>query len=131
MQNEKRRSFRLASKNASVGTKTFELSFAPQYDEDGKLIGAIALAADVSERVQHEAQLLAIERRLRTTLENAPLILTEIDGSYLVYDGQACSGDGLVSCSPASTTWTFANGTSNGTLVASAYPSISWANAGF
>jgi len=43
------------------------------------------------------------------------LVLTEIDGSYLVYDGQLCTGDGLVSCS-AGTTWTFANGTGNSTL---------------
>ena len=43
------------------------------------------------------------------------LVLTEIDGSYLVYDGQLCTGDGLVSCSTG-TSWTFANGTSNGTL---------------
>jgi hypothetical protein len=43
------------------------------------------------------------------------LLQTEIDGSYLVFDGQACAGDGLVSCSTG-TTWTFANGTSSGTL---------------
>ena len=43
------------------------------------------------------------------------LMLTEIDGSYLVFDGQLCSGDGLVSCSTG-TAWTFANGTSSGTL---------------
>jgi len=42
-------------------------------------------------------------------------VLTEIDGSYLVYDGQLCVGDGLYSCSTG-TSWTFAGGTANATV---------------
>jgi PAS domain S-box-containing protein len=87
----------LAGETVNYSEETFGVAvnifMTPHYDADGNIVGAIALATDITERVRREAELRRGDLRQRTMLENAPLILVEIDKDGTV---QLAIGRGLI-----------------------------------
>ncbi len=80
-----------------VDGHVYELSFSPHHGQNMEIIGAIALATDVTDRMQDEQALLRTELRLKTMLQNAPLILCEIatDGTIELVIGRGLADAGV------------------------------------
>jgi PAS domain S-box-containing protein len=51
----------------------------PEFDSDGKVASALAIWSDITERKQAEKELHDSEELLRTTVENAPVVLYRLD----------------------------------------------------
>ena len=75
----------------------------PVRDESGQHLGAAVLLRDASERLAHEAKLLASERRFRVVFEHAPIgmALTSPSGEFMDVNSALCqligsSADDLV-----------------------------------
>ncbi|MFC7203479.1 PAS domain-containing protein [Haloferax namakaokahaiae] len=73
-----------------VDDLTFEEWFEPVYDDDGTLTHVIGVAVDVTDRVKNERALRESENRLRTVVENAPVVQTvfDADGIVTLSEGQ-------------------------------------------
>lgn len=58
---------------------------APVYDADGKLLGTVGFACDITERKQMEENILTLNAELSATLQTIPDLLFEMDrnGTYL------------------------------------------------
>ena len=66
---------------------------SPLYDEQGKLIGYVGLAADISQHKRTQAALRAGETRFRATFEQAAVGIAHIDlqGRYLRVNNRLCT----------------------------------------
>lgn len=72
------------------GDVAFEAHHAPVFDADGEITGYIGVAVDVTARLMAEEQRQQAEDRLRSFLENAPLVLFVVDndGNYVFREGR-------------------------------------------
>jgi len=75
---------------------TFDTHYAPLRDDDGTVIGSIAISTDVTARATADAARRESEDRLQTLVANAPVILFSLDptGIYTASAGAALAALG-------------------------------------
>jgi PAS domain S-box-containing protein len=85
------------SRTADLGPFTVDVNLTPIRDADGTITGAVAVATNVTERVQAEKALRDSEERLSSLVTNAPVIMFAIDGEgvFTAAEGKAMSLVGL------------------------------------
>ncbi len=83
--------------NVDFDGATFEVHYGPVCNSEGELIGAIGVAANITERVRAETALKETELRLRTILGNAPVVLfsTDRNGVITFSDGKGLEPAGV------------------------------------
>ena len=75
----------------------YEDRTAPLRDEEGEVVGLVGVSVDVTEREERARALAASEARLRSVVENTPVILFVLgrDGRVLVSEGRGLDAIGL------------------------------------
>lgn len=79
---------------AQIGGRHYDLRYSPNYDNDGVLLGTIGVAADISDRIQIEAELkdsvehLTLLRRLESelseTLDISSVLMIAMDAALRI-----------------------------------------------
>jgi PAS domain S-box-containing protein len=74
-----------------------EHRFAPEYDRSGQIYMLNMISRDVTERVQAERRLAESEERLRTVIENLPVVIFVVDrnGIFSLSEGKGLDQLGL------------------------------------
>src|SRR4030095_16354886 len=62
----------------------FDAYYSPRHDENGAVVGGVAIIRDISDRVRAEATALETHKRLTFHVDNTPLAVIEWDHEFKV-----------------------------------------------
>jgi PAS domain S-box-containing protein len=65
--------------DAGSGVRYHSIRLAAEYDENGEVVGVLALGRDITERKRMENELLVREQKYRTLVENIPDLIVRYD----------------------------------------------------
>lgn len=78
---QKSTSYEAYKRNDNGEHRAFSTTKSPFYDHNGKVIGIVGIARDISERKSAEQQLIASEELFRSITENAPIFIIKVNRS--------------------------------------------------
>lgn len=86
------RTSRLDGVSSPDGSGWFDVSVAPLRAGDGRLVGGVSIAVDVTQRVARERELAVSEERWRRTMSDAPIAMMVVapGGEFLDVNPAAC-----------------------------------------
>jgi len=90
--------FELEIPYATIGTHFMHCSYAPEFDENGGVIGFVAAITDISERRQMERAVRESERQLRQMADSMPQVvwIAEPNGTVTYYNNRVSEFSGIV-----------------------------------